>query len=212
MRCQGDTQHRHHQRQHERYYKEEWRRNVVKPLEMLQSGGRGKRGKGTAGGKGGGNSREGRKGREEPGGKSRVGREEWGGKSEEARASKKGRVGREKWEGKSGGGKSREGRVGEGSSSLARRQLARVVTAPAPADESCATADHRLAHPLTTSCSDPVYRSHTLHRTASGMSSGTAPGMSSGMSSDTSSGMSSHTSSGTASVAMAARNFRWVSK
>ncbi len=70
-----------------------------------------------------------------------MGREEWGGKSGEAR------VGREEW-----GGKSGEGRVGSRSGSLARRQLARVVTAPAPADESCATADHRLARPLTKNC------------------------------------------------------------
>ncbi len=58
-----------------------------------------------------------------------------------------GRLGREKW-----GGKSGEARVGSRSGSLACRQLARVVTAPAPADESCATADHRLARPLTKSC------------------------------------------------------------
>lgn len=69
-------------------------------------------------------------------------------------------MGRQRWAGKVGGGKSEERRVGKGSGSLVGHRLAKVVTAPAPADESGATADHRLAHPLTLSCSDPVYVTH----------------------------------------------------
>ena len=102
------------------------------------------------------------------------------------RKSGEGRLGRVEWGEKSG----------EGSGSLARRQLAKVLTAPAPADESCATADHRLAHPPTTSCSDPVYMSHiaqysirysircsmryVISYTALGESSGTTSGTASG--------------------------------